>query len=210
MKYNNIPLIVLTGGPCAGKTTALNCIVDHFTEKGYKVFTLPEVPTMFTAAGMNYLTSNADFFFEGEKSTMEIQIALEDSFMRMAATIHNHPAIVICDRGTMDISAYMSEEQWQTLMGQMNTDSETLRGRYDAVIHLVSAAKGLEHHYTTANNAQRLETADETGLQVARMLDDRVMQAWKGHPRLTVIDNGEDFSLKMSKVVDTICRLIEC
>lgn len=42
---NNIKKIVLTGGPCAGKTTALVRIIEHFSGLGYKVFTIPEVPT---------------------------------------------------------------------------------------------------------------------------------------------------------------------
>ena len=68
---NTIKRIVLTGGPCAGKTTALVKVIEHFTSLGYKVFTIPEVPTMFTQAGMNYLTSNKAFFFEGEKATLQ-------------------------------------------------------------------------------------------------------------------------------------------
>lgn len=55
---NQIKKIVLTGGPCAGKTTAMVKVIEHFSSLGYKVFTIPEVPTMFTQAGMNYLTSN--------------------------------------------------------------------------------------------------------------------------------------------------------
>ena len=42
---NNIKRIVLTGGPCAGKTTALVRIIEHFSNLGFKVFTVPEVPT---------------------------------------------------------------------------------------------------------------------------------------------------------------------
>ena len=38
---NNIKKIVLTGGPCAGKTTALVRIIEHFSGLGYKVFTIP-------------------------------------------------------------------------------------------------------------------------------------------------------------------------
>lgn len=77
---NTIKKIVLTGGPCAGKTTALVKVIEHFTSLGYKVFTIPEVPTMFTQSGMNYLTKNEKFFFEGEKATFLTQIGLEDSF----------------------------------------------------------------------------------------------------------------------------------
>lgn len=64
---NQIKKIVLTGGPCAGKTTAMVKVIEHFSSLGYKVFTIPEVPTMFTQAGMNYLTSNKDFFLRGRK-----------------------------------------------------------------------------------------------------------------------------------------------
>ena len=87
---NQIKKIVLTGGPCAGKTTAMVKVIEHFSSLGYKVFTIPEVPTMFTQAGMNYLTSNKDFFFEGEKATFQTQINLEDSFQRMAETLQHH------------------------------------------------------------------------------------------------------------------------
>lgn len=94
---NTIKKIVLTGGPCAGKTTALVKIIDHFSGLGYKVFTIPEVPTMFTQAGMNYLTKNEKFFFEGEKATFLTQIGLEESFTKMAETILLSSSLAICN-----------------------------------------------------------------------------------------------------------------
>ena len=84
MSQKDIKKIVLTGGPCAGKTTALVKIMEHFTSHGFKVFTIPEVPTMFLQAGMDYLTKNRNLFYEGEKATLEIQLALEDKFMKLA------------------------------------------------------------------------------------------------------------------------------
>lgn len=107
----NIKKIVLTGGPCAGKTTALVKVIEHFSSLGYKVFTVPEVPAIFTQSGMDYLTKNTNFFYEGEKDTMRTQILLEDSFQRMAETL-NTPVLIVCDRGTLDISAYLTPEQW--------------------------------------------------------------------------------------------------
>ena len=80
---SNIKKIVLTGGPCAGKTTALVKIIEHFSSRGYKVFTVPEVPTIFLQAGMDYLTKNKALFYEGEKATLEIQMAMERSFMKI-------------------------------------------------------------------------------------------------------------------------------
>ena len=204
---SNIVKIVLTGGPCAGKTTALVRVIEHFSSLGYKVFTIPEVPTLFTQAGMNYLTTNKGFFYEGEKATLEIQLALEDKFTRMAQEIQE-PVIIVCDRGTMDISAYMTREIWEQITRAVGTSSAELRQRYDAVLHLVSAADGAEQYYTTANNAQRLEQKNEEGLRIARSLDKKVIHAWTGHPRLRVINNHDDFEAKMRRVIKEISSVL--
>ena len=200
---NNIKRIVLTGGPCAGKTTALIKVIEHFNSLGYQVFTIPEVPTMFSQAGMNYLTPNKALFYEGEKATLEVQLALEDKFMRMAEACEQ-PAIIVCDRGTMDISAYMKPEMWQDITQAVGTDTQRLRDdRYDAVLHLVSAADGAERYYTTANNRERTE-----GLELARMLDKKIINAWTGHPRLRVINNDDDFDRKINRVVKEISNVL--
>ncbi len=204
---NKITRIVLTGGPCAGKTSALELIVDHFTNKGYKVFTIPEMPTLFTQSGMNYLTKNKDFFYEGEKATLEMQLAFEDRFTLMAKTL-DRPCLIVCDRGTMDISAYMTEDMWNHLMELAGTTSESLRRRYDAVLHLTTTACGSEEFYTTSTNAQRYEQANEEGMRIARELDRKVYEAWTGHQYLKVIDNQEYFSQKAQKVVEEIETLL--
>ncbi len=204
---HTIKKIVLTGGPCAGKTTALVKVIEHFSSLGYKVFTIPEVPTMFTQSGMNYLTSNEKFFFEGEKATFMTQVGLEDSFARMAETL-DQPVIIVCDRGTMDISTYLTPEFWQRIISEEGYTNTELRARYDAVLHLVSAADGAEQFYTTANNAQRLEKADEAGLQIARELDKKIVSAWKGHPHLRVINNHEDFNNKLNRVLKEISNVL--
>jgi thymidylate kinase len=205
---NKIIRIVLTGGPCAGKTSALELIVDHFTNKGYKVFTIPEMPTLFTQSGMNYLTKNKDFFYEGEKATLEMQLAFEDRFTLMAKTL-DVPCLIICDRGTMDISAYMTAEMWSHLMELAGTSSEELRRRYDAVLHMTTTACGSEEFYTTSTNAQRYEQANEEGMRIARELDRKVYEAWAGHPYLKVIDNQEYFAQKAQKVVEEIETLLK-
>lgn len=207
MSNTDIKRIVLTGGPCAGKTTALVRVIEHFSNLGYKVFTIPEVPTMFTQAGMNYLTTNKAFFYEGEKATLEIQLALEDKFMAMAEAC-TEPCVIICDRGTLDISAYMDDDTWQTITLSVGTDTASLRARYDAVLHLVSAADGAEQFYTTSNNAQRLEKADEAGLKIARELDKKVIKAWTGHPHLRVINNNVDFDKKLNRVLKEISNVL--
>uniref|UniRef100_UPI00402A1650 AAA family ATPase n=1 Tax=Prevotella sp. TaxID=59823 RepID=UPI00402A1650 len=73
----DVKKIVLTGGPCAGKTTALVKIMEYFSSRGFKVFTIPEIPTIFLQAGMDYLTKNEQWFYDGERDTWHAHLAVE-------------------------------------------------------------------------------------------------------------------------------------
>lgn len=203
----NIRRIVLTGGPCAGKTTALVRVIEHFNNLGFKVFCVPEVPTIYSLAGWNYLTPNRQLYFEGERAILETQLNFEDHFQRLAS-VCKKPVLIVCDRGTMDISAYMAPEEWESITREAGTNTNALRERYDAVLHLVSAADGAEQYYTTATNATRYEKADEEGLRIARELDKKVIKAWTGHPHLRVINNHDDFERKMQRVIREISNVL--
>ena len=202
-----IKKIVLTGGPCAGKTTALVKIVEYFSGMGYKVFTIPEVPTLYSTGGWNYLTPNRQLYYQGERAILETQLALEDQFMALAE-VCTKPVLIVCDRGAMDISAYIKPEEWEEITAMAGTDSTRLRDRYNAVLHLVSAADGAEQYYTTATNATRYEKADEEGLRLARELDKKVINAWSGHSHLRVINNHDDFNAKLGRVIKEISNVL--
>ena len=202
-----IKKIVLTGGPCAGKTTALVKITEYFSGFGYKVFNVPEVPTIYSTAGWNYLTPNRDLYYQGERAILETQLALEDQFTKLAE-VCTKPVLIVCDRGTMDISAYIKPEEWEEITHMAGTSTNELHERYDAVLHLVSAADGAEQYYTTATNATRYEKADEEGLRVARALDKKVINAWSGHSHLRVINNHDDFNAKLNRVIKEISNVL--
>ena len=202
-----IKKIVLTGGPCAGKTTALVRVIEHFNSLGFKVFCVPEVPTIYSLAGWNYLTPNRQLYFEGERAILETQLAFEEQFQRLAS-VCTKPVLIVCDRGTMDISAYMKPQEWDDITAQAGVNINQLRERYDAVLHLVSAADGAEQYYTTATNSTRYEKADEEGLRIARELDKKIIRAWTGHPHLRVINNHDDFERKMQRVIREISNVL--
>lgn len=199
--------IVLTGGPCGGKTTALAHIQKHFAGLGYQVFTVPEVPTLVTAAGWNYMTTNHDFYYEGEKVILELQLSLEEKICRLAET-SGQPSIVICDRGALDISTYISPEIWHALCESCHTSTAQLLSRYDGVVHLVTAAQGAVEAYTTANNTARYEQADEAGIQLACELDERQYQVWDDHPLHFRIDNSTGFDRKVERVIEAIAQIV--
>jgi CYTH domain-containing protein len=162
---------------------------------------------MYSQGGWSYLTPNPKLYYEGEKAILETQLALEDSFMRLAETC-TKPSFVVCDRGTLGISAYIDKNMWLDITGKCGTDTNQLRNRYDAVLHLVSAADGAEQYYTTATNSTRYEQANEEGLQLARDLDKKVNKAWTGHPHLRVINNHDDFDTKLNRVILEISNVL--
>lgn len=185
--------------------TGKDCRV--FLRMGYKVFTILEVPTLFSIGGWNYLTPNRQLYYQGERAILETQLALEDQFMALAE-VCTKPVLIVCDRGALDISAYIKPEEWEEITQMAGSDSESLRKRYDAVLHLVSAADGAEQYYTTATNATRYEKADEEGLRLARELDKKVINAWSGHSHLRVINNHDDFNAKLSRVIQEISNVL--
>jgi len=98
---------------------------------------------------------------------------------------------------------------WEELCEKCGTNPNELRQRYDAVLHLVSAADGAEQYYTTATNSTRYEQANEEGLRLARDLDKKVNKSWTGHPHLRVINNHDDFDTKLHCVLKEISNVLE-
>lgn len=56
--------------------------------------------------------------------------------------------------------------------------------RYDAVVHMVTAADGAKSFYTLENNGTRTETVEQ-----AIEMDRRTLDCWIGHEHLYIIDN---------------------
>ena len=195
--------IVLTGGPCAGKTTALAKITQYFTYRGFAVYTQPEAATLFNQGGVNFLTDDNALFFESEKQLLSFQLHTEECFRRMAGKA-DKPAIIVYDRGVMDIAAYMNGDTWQALLDEMGLNEVEVRdSRYDAVLHLCTAAKGAEKFYSCDNNSSRTEN-----LEQAIALDDKVIRAWTGHPHLRVIPNNGTFEDKLTAVIAEISAVL--
>eukprot|EP01094_Clydonella_sp_ATCC50884_P029378 TRINITY_DN9181_c0_g1_i1.p1 TRINITY_DN9181_c0_g1~~TRINITY_DN9181_c0_g1_i1.p1 ORF type:complete len:253 (+),score=55.19 TRINITY_DN9181_c0_g1_i1:509-1267(+) len=74
--------------------------------------------------------------------------------------------------------------------------------RYDAVIHMVSAAIGAEKYYET--NEVRKESVEE-----AAELDRKCAAAYLGHPRHFFADNTTSFKPKLGKVLNYVLELMD-
>ena len=194
--------IVITGGPCSGKSTAMSWLQTEFTKKGYMVLFVPETPSELILGGISPWTIDTRYNFQSY--IIKLQLEKEKIYEEAAKHISGHDKIlIICDRGVLDCKAYMSELEFETVLKTFNKNEVTLRDSYDAVFHLVTAAKGAREYYTCENNKARLETADQ-----AIEKDEKTLNSWTGHPHLRVIDNSTDFENKLRRLMAEISNYL--
>ena len=196
-----ITKIVLTGGPCAGKTTAMSWIQNAFTKDGYTVLFVPETATELISGGVRPGDCRSGLDFQA--GLMRLQLAKEKVFTDLARSLKAEKVLIVCDRGALDNRAYLDDAGFLALLHEIGMSEVELRDGYDAVFHLVTAAKGAVDCYTTANNKARSETPEQ-----AAALDDAVIRAWTGHPHLRIIDNSTEFEAKMLRLISEIAAFL--
>jgi predicted ATPase len=169
--------IVLTGGPGGGKTAVLELIRQYFC---VHVKVLPEAAGIVFGGGFPRGDTLA-LRRAGQRAIFYLQRELE------AAADGDNPAIVLCDRGTVDGAAYWpvgSEDLW-TSVGTSRADQ---LARYHAVIHLRTPTAEAGYNQ---QNPLRIESA-----QQAAAIDARIADVWAEHPRRFVVESTPDFLAK--------------
>ena len=195
--------IVLTGGPAAGKTTLISRILKEFkSEDGWKVITIPETATElisgFGVGPFPNCMSMEDFQYY----VIEDQLHKERLALRAAEAVPEEKVLVVYDRAVFDDKAYIDDEQFARTLAHFGKTEEEMYRHYDAVLHLVSCAKGAEYAYNYGN-AARYESVED-----ARAMDDRTLRAWQGHHALYVVDNSVDFEDKINRAIAQIYRIL--
>ena len=189
--------IVITGGPCAGKSSAMAFIEKELNKEGYTVITIREVATDFILGGVAPWTTGTNLDYQICQCLM--QYHKEKFLMQAIKTMPKDKILVICDRGLLDNRAYMNDDEYHHVLKVLNMSEEDILNQYDAIFHLESTAKGLKEFYTLENNGARIETAQE-----ASILDELVLKAWSKHKNHYIIKNNKDFDIKMNDLITKI------
>jgi predicted ATPase len=182
---------VLTGGPGAGKTAVLELVKKSFCQH---VMVLPESAGIVFGGGFprrSDITSSQS----AQRAIFYVQRELEN------AAEGQNPAVILCDRGTVDGGAYWSGKP--DLWTSVGTTLATQISRYSAVIHLrvPSADRGYDH-----SNPLRVEDADE-----AARIDRHIGSLWEKHPSYFSIEPQAAFIEKAARVLDVLkMQVPEC
>ena len=189
-------LVVVTGGPGAGKTAVLEVARKSFCKN---IAFIPEAASIVFGGGFWRRAS-----LVGRKAA-QLAIFHVQRQMERVVLEDGDSAFALCDRGTLDGLAYWPEpeREAESFFREIGTTRAAELARYHAVIHLRTpdSTHGYNHQ-----NPLRVEGAAE-----AQALDARILDAWAGHPNRIVIESSADFLSKATAAIQAIkANLPDC
>ena len=200
-----IAKIALTGGPCAGKTTTISRIEEHLTNLGYHVLTLNECATETIKNGIRPFGNNAVGVYEFENEILNLKLFKEKRYKDFIKYYPDDTKIILlCDRGSVDVCAYLGNDEYNRMLKENNLKHEDLLNDYDLVIHMITVAADMENRYSNANNKTRFEDP-----QGAIDVDNGISEAWKGHKNLKVVPVCEYLDDKIQMVINYVDELLK-
>ena len=193
--------IVVTGGPCGGKTTFL----DALRELDLPVVIVPEAATILLSGGFfepnKDVPWSEDWQTAFEYAVFHLQKSLEETAALQAR--QKGVSVLICDRGSLDAAVFLPGGLVQAKL-LLNLDVNSERLRYDAVLHLESLATADSANYGTAGNGHRIESVDRA--QKIEMLSREV---WSQHKNYHFIDGQRSIDSKISDALALINKFLD-
>lgn len=191
---NGLIVIVLTGGPCAGKTTVLKAILEEFAGQ---VTVVPEIASFLLNNGFpkpDPWTEEWQAAFE--RAILPLQIAFETAYS-VIAKLKGHK-VLVCDRGLMDAAAYLPGGT-QQLAADFGVNIAEGFARYSAVIHVESLATADPNKYGKQENEGRFEPLDR-----AQKLEMATRAIWSQHSTYIFLEGGRGAGRKSDQVIGII------
>ena len=186
-EIKRVPLLVLSGGPGGFKSAAQRVLTERLAAYGVRAICPKEPDTLLYDMGIDTkaLRSQPESQLIYEKDVLKLQLMMEIASAELSWHSPAEREVIICDRGALDIKAYLGPTVFAELLRWLGLTEEELIRRYWAVFHLVTLANGAPEHYNL-DNPGRIET-----LEQARRLDERTKTAWSGHPYWRLIPNPQ-------------------
>jgi hypothetical protein len=200
-----IDFFVLTGGPCAGKSTALNWLKEAF---GDRIVFVPEVATWLFESCL-YSAPNP-WSYEWQVGLQRLVLRYQLKFEAEAAkeARRKNIRIIVTDRGILDGAGYMRhgvEEFFRRFNYRAFGLSErAVLERYCGVFHLRSRAIVSPKLFLElqGNNPHRFEGDISRSVEICR----RIEKAWEGYSNRLILTGCQEEN--QGAVAEVLAKLV--
>lgn len=121
--------IVLTGGPCGGKTESIDFLSKKLIDQDYSVKIVNETANSLLKLG--YMPSVNISTFDFQNLLFKIQFLNE-------YTSEGKSNILLCDRGLFDGKVYIGESDFQNILDLNKVKEKEISSTYDGALYFRS------------------------------------------------------------------------
>ena len=198
--------IVLTGGPCGGKSTFVRESLTILELFEVKVLTSPEAATLLIDNGADLRSMGFQERVSWHYSVIKLQMAIEDNLFYIATKIcsqYKH-ILILCDRGSLDSKAFCSPQEWDALLKLESWKESDLYTRYDEVIFMETVANLDPSYYLQKSISARIENPSQ-----ALLVDRKLYTEWSKHPDFWYVKSNINFTDKIKEVSSILKQIFE-
>lgn len=201
--------VLLTGGPGAGKSSALATLRDRISKRGFQVIVVPETATALldSCGGYDPSWHGTPKHVRMQEMFLKFQVANEETLSRFAELRPERPHLLLLDRGCLDGKLFCTEQEWAQVLEGAGVSEDALLERYDLVVHMTTVAarfEGLYDYGPGSSNPARYHTPEQ-----ARHADEMVQAIYAKHPHVRVVPNFAEFSDKIETVVRCVTEAVQ-
>lgn len=201
---NSIKSIVLSGGPCSGKSKGIDFLKQYLVDLGYKVVVIPELATEIRQNGLIHtegVITNVDF----QRAIFQLQLFKENLYKDIMSKYEDPSRmILLLDRGLLDAKIFLDKCDFEKLIMEYGLTEEDILNRYDAVFHMQSTAIMGDNYYNNISNQFRL-----SNLESAIIQEEKSIEVWKAHHNFQIIGFEINFDDKVKKLKKSVLNEIK-
>lgn len=184
--------IVLTGGPCGGKTESIGFLSKKLIEQGYPVRIIEETANSLLKLG--YMPNINISVFDFQNLLFKIQFLKE-------YVSEGKSTILLCDRGLLDGKVYIDNNDFQKILEINKVDEQTILHTYDGALYFKSIASEYPDEFVS----KRIYETSEIGV----FRDELCKEIWSPKIIMCNYDNLDGFENKQKLIYLSLKKQIE-
>lgn len=184
--------IVLTGGPCGGKTNSIEFLSQKLSTQDYSVKTVNETANSLLKLG--YIPSANISTFDFQNLLFKIQFLSE-------YLSEGKSNVLLCDRGLFDGKVYIDNNDFQEILNLNKVKEKELFSTYNVALYF----RSISHEYPDEFSKKRVYESPEVG----RIRDENCKEIWDEKIVFCDYDNFDGFNNKRKIIYLALKKQLE-